>query len=105
VFSFKPGGLDKEMTAAIEEHFRRCWTPTRVVPTFVVEVKYKPDGTYAEPPRLLSSEITEEHSRIAAQVIRQITGCRPLKFPRDKYYQVQSFKWNLGAVRAPKKKT
>jgi hypothetical protein len=104
-FRFQPGGLDKEMIATIEEHFRRCWTPTRVVPTFIVELKYKPDGTYAESPRLLSPEITGEHSRIAAEVIRQITKCRPLKFPRDKYYQVQSFKWNLGAVRAPRKKT
>jgi hypothetical protein len=103
VFRFKPGGLDKEMIAAIEEHFRRCWTPTRVVQTFTVELKYKPDGTYAEPPRLLSLESTEEHSRITAQVIRQITKCQPLKFPRDKYYQVKNFKWNLGAVRAPKK--
>jgi len=102
-FDFRPGGIDKEVTEAIWEHFRKCVKPTGIMPTIAVGLKYKPDGTYAEPPRLLNSGNSVGDSRMAAQVIRQMTKCPPLKFPQDKYYQVQSFKWEFRFARAPKK--
>ena len=46
VYRFAPEGLEKDMNAAIQANFRKCWTALRTGPTISVNLNYKPDGTY-----------------------------------------------------------
>ncbi|MGA2292503.1 hypothetical protein [Bradyrhizobium sp.] len=98
VFKFRAGPEDpgESMIAAIHANFRNCWTAARTGPTIWVNLSYKPDGTYASPPLLINPEKTAEYSRAAAQVMRQITKCPPVKFPKDKYPDPeQSLRWQF----------
>jgi Protein of unknown function (DUF1194) len=95
VFKFAPERPDENLIAAIRAHFGKCWTASRTGPTVWILLSYEPDGTYAAPPYLIDPETTAEYSRTAAQVMRQITKCPPLKLPKDKYNLVQIFRWQF----------
>jgi hypothetical protein len=83
------------ITAAMQAHFRTCWTASRTGPTIRVMLNYKPDGTYASPPLLINPEDTTEYSRTAARVMRQLNRCSPLKIPKDKYDQLRTLRWQF----------
>jgi Protein of unknown function (DUF1194) len=95
VFRFGQKAPDEDINATIRAHFKRCWTASRTGPTIHLWIDYKPDGTLSKPPTLFNPENTAEYSRTAAQVIRQLTNCPPLKFPKDKYDRVKSLKWRF----------
>jgi hypothetical protein len=97
-FTFLPKEQDDEVAAAIREHFRNCWKRPATGPDVKVELKYKLDGTFAEPPRPLDPEHTAEYSLVAASVIDQLSKCPPLEFSQDKYSQVQQFTWTFSTV-------
>ena len=91
----KPKGADwRDMSAAIQSNFKKCWKASRTGPTIWVELKYKPDGTYRGLPTLLNSENTKEYSRTAEHVLQQINKCPPVKFPKDKYPQ-RTLRWQF----------
>jgi hypothetical protein len=97
-FNFLPRQLDGEVSATIREHFKKCYVRPETGPDVKVELKYRSDGTYAEPPNPLSPESTEAYSKAAASVIDQLSKCPPLEFPQDKYSQVQRFTWKFSTV-------
>lgn len=97
-FIFRPKELDAEVSATIREHFKNCYARPETGPDVKLELKYKSDGTYAEPPNPLGPERTAGYSRAAARVIDQLSKCPPLEFPQDKYSQVQRFTWTFSTV-------
>jgi hypothetical protein len=97
-FNFLPRQLDEEVSASVREHFKKCYTRPETGPNVRVELKYKLDGTFADPPHPLNPESTTEYLSAAARVIDQLSKCPPLEFPQDKYSQVQGFTWTFSTV-------
>jgi hypothetical protein len=97
-FNFPPLGFDPEMLATVAEHFKKCWRRPKTGPDVTVELKYKPNGKFAELPHPLNQENTTAYSRAAAEVINQLSKCPPLAFAHDKYSQVQRFTWTFMTI-------
>lgn len=97
-FHFPPMEFDPEMLATVQTHFKKCWTRPKKGSDVTVDLKYKPNGTFAEPPRPLNQENTAAYSQAAAVVIKQLSKCPPLEFPPDKYSQVQRFTWTFMTI-------
>ena len=94
VFRFGFDQPKETISSAIQANFRKCWKPSRTGPTIWLDLTYKRDGTYRGPPMLVNPEKSEEYSRAAAQVIRQITKCPPVKFPNGQFPE-QGIKWQF----------
>jgi hypothetical protein len=97
-FHFPPMEFDPEMLATVQKHFKKCWTRPKKGPDVTVDLKYKPNGTFTEPPRPLNQKNTAAYSQAADEVIKQLSRCPPLNFPQDKYSQVQRFTWTFMTV-------
>jgi hypothetical protein len=101
VYRFAPEGSEKDMSAAIQANFRKCWTALRTGPTISVNLNYKPDGTYASPPSLINPEKTPEYSRAAAELMQQIAKCPAVKFPKG-HYPLQPLRWQFQSYQSAK---
>jgi hypothetical protein len=97
-FQFPPMEFESEMLATVEEHFKKCWRRPKTGPDVTVELKYKPNGRFAELPHPLNQENTTAYSRAVAEVINQLSRCPPLEFAQDKYSQVQRFTWTFMTI-------
>ncbi len=86
---------DRTTVAALQAHFGKCWAASKTGPTIQVSFSFRPDGTYASPPLLINPEQTAEYSRTAAEVMRQLKTCPPLKIPRDKYDRLRTLRWHF----------
>lgn len=102
-FMFPTEPDDRAIVAAMQAHFRKCWAASKTGPTIQVNFAFKPDGTYASPPLLINPEQTARYLRTAAEVMRQLKNCPPLKFPKDKYTQLQNFRWHFPSDESAKK--
>jgi uncharacterized protein DUF1194 len=102
MFTFPIQPDQQLITAAMHAHFGKCWAASRTGPTIQVVFYYKPDGTYASPPLLVNPEENAEYLRTAAQVMRQLKKCPPLKIPKDKYDQVQTLRWQFPSYESAK---
>jgi hypothetical protein len=97
-FYFSPRTMDEEVFAAVKAHFKKCYARPATGPDVKVELRYKNDGTFEEPPRPLNPESTTEYSNVAASVIDQLGKCPSLEFPSGKYAQVHGFTWTFSTV-------
>jgi hypothetical protein len=104
-FNFVPRQFDEEVSATVREHFKKCYTRPETGPDVRIELKYKSDGTFAEPPRPLNPESTAAYSSVATSVIDQLSKCPPLEFIPEKYSQVQGFTWTFSTVESARSKT
>jgi hypothetical protein len=86
---------DRTIVAAMQAHFGKCWAASKAGPTIQVSFSFRPNGTYARPPLLINPEQTAEYLSTAAEVMRQLKNCPPLKIPRDKYDQLHGFRWHF----------
>jgi hypothetical protein len=86
---------DRTFVAAMQAHFGKCWAASKTGPTIQVSFSFRPNGTYARPPLLINPEATAEYLGTAAEVMRQLKNCPPLKIPRDKYGQLQNLRWHF----------
>jgi hypothetical protein len=86
---------DRTTVAAMQAHFGKCWAASKTGPTIQVSFSFRPNGTYARPPLLINPEQTAEYLSTAAEVMRQLKNCPPLKIPRDKYDQLHAFRWHF----------
>jgi hypothetical protein len=86
---------DRTSVAAMQAHFGKCWAASKTGPTIQVSFSFRPNGTYARPPLLINPEQTAEYRSTAAEVMRQLKNCPPLKIPRDKYDQLHAFRWHF----------
>jgi hypothetical protein len=86
---------DRTIVAAMQAHFKKCWVASKTGPTIQVSFSFRPNGTYARPPLLINPEQTAEYLSTAAEVMRQLKNCPPLKIPQDKYDQLRAFRWHF----------
>lgn len=97
-FTFQPIAYDDELAATIREHFKKCWRRPLTGPDVRVELKYNPDGSFAEPPYPLDQENNPAYSNAVAEVINQLSKCPRLEFSQEKYSQLQRFTWTFRTI-------
>jgi hypothetical protein len=97
-FTFPPIEFDGEMPATIGAHFKKCWRAPLTGPDVKVELKYNPDGSFAEPPHPLDQDSSPAYSSALAEVIDQLSKCPRLEFSQDKYSQLQRFTWTFRTI-------
>ena len=102
MFMFPVEPNDRTIVAAMQAHFKKCWAESKTGPTIQVKFAFKPNGTYASPPLLINPEQTAEYLSTAAEVMRQLKNCPPLKIPKDKYDQLQNLSWHFPSYESDK---
>jgi hypothetical protein len=95
MFTFPIEPEDRTVVAAMQAHFRKCRAASKTGPTIQVKFAFRPNGTYASPPLLINPEQTAEYLSTAAEVMRQLKNCPPLKIPKGKYNQLQNLRWHF----------
>ncbi len=90
----QPGELNRFTAAelqALRKRLAECWDlppPVRNIPNLVVSVqmKFAPDGSLAEPPKILNSNPDPRFAVATKSVIAGLTKCAPFSFlPPAKY--------------------
>jgi hypothetical protein len=51
-----PRQIDEEVSAKVPEHLKKCYVRPATGPAVRLELKYKIDGTFAQPPHPLNPE-------------------------------------------------
>lgn len=78
--------LEAEIDAWFVQAFRACWSPPRGAPEGDpylprVRVALKPDGTLANPPRLINPPYDSAWRPFAEAAVRAVKSCGPLRVP------------------------